>query len=65
MTKEEIRKTVAEIERIKGDDEGAHSLEDYLREQFIRFVAEQGGEIGELAKEVLKTEDIRFGRYTS
>ena len=52
------------IEAMKGDDESAHSAEDGLRAEFIALVAEVGSpELAEMAREVLKTDDIRFCRW--
>jgi hypothetical protein len=59
-----IRKRVAAIEAMKGDDELAHGAEDDLREEFIRFIAAGPDRaLGEMAAEVLKTEKISFFRW--
>lgn len=64
MTLDEIRAAVAEIEALKGDDEAAHSLEDALHVDFIHHVADvAGGELSEMAREVLRTEKIDFARW--
>ena len=64
MDLEYIKQEVAKIEAMKGDDESAHSAEDGLRAEFIALVAEVGSpELAEMAREVLKTDDIRFCRW--
>ena len=64
MDIEHIKSRVANIERLKDDDECAHVLEDNLMQDFIRHVASSGhSELAAMANEVLKTEDIEFGRY--
>lgn len=46
------------------DDEKAHSLEDALRRDFIRYIAEYGtGELKVMARAVLETEDMDFSRW--
>lgn len=65
MTLEEIKEEVANIERNKRNREVAHQMEDVLRDDFICFVSKQDGEIGEMAKEVLKTSGIKFERWFS
>ncbi|MFA5808726.1 MAG: hypothetical protein WC935_00130 [Thermoleophilia bacterium] len=63
MTKEEALASVEKIREEADDDEVAHSHEDGLRAQFIAHVAEMPGELGELAKIVLSTDEISFGRW--
>ncbi len=64
MTLNEINKAVAKIREIKRDDEAAHSLEDQLRENFIRHVARCGDKnLREMAEAVLKTGEIDFHRW--
>lgn len=63
MTKDEIRKTIAFIKGCSGDNEVAHVCEDDLKDEFIEFVAERDDELGELAKEVLKVNDLDFVRW--
>ena len=66
MNLDEIKKLVFEIENIKLDDENAHFLEDYLKNKFIIFVANSNNtELSNLAKEVLKVNDIEFSRWFS
>lgn len=61
----EIRKRVAEaLEQAQaGDDERVHIAEDDLYLAFIRYVSEQGGELGRLADIVLETNTIEFARW--
>lgn len=64
MNLNDINKVVGEIDAAKGDDERAHGMEDDLRAAFIRHVAETaGGDLAEMARAVLKTEEINFCRW--
>lgn len=64
MKIEDVKKRVAEIEAMKGDDESAHNAEDALYASFIQHVADTAdGELAEMAREVLKTADISFARW--
>ena len=68
MKREEIERRVEHVREVaedRCDDECAHTIEDDLHRDFIKFVAERDDEIGELAREVLKSEDIKFGRWTA
>lgn len=59
-----IQDAVEKIENKSSDYEAAHKKEDNLRTAFIRFIAEQASpELAEMARAVLKTEDIVFDRY--
>ena len=60
----EIKQRVQRIEQAKCDYECAHSMEDQLMQDFIKHVAAKGSpKLKEMAREVLKTEDIDFPRY--
>lgn len=64
MKLEDVKKAVAEIEAMKGDDESAHNAEDALYGAFVQHVADTaGGELAVMAREVLKTADIDFSRW--
>lgn len=64
MNLQDIQKRVQEIKDISGDDEVAHAMEDDLYVAFVKFVSENGSpELSEMAKEVLKTENIDFARW--
>jgi hypothetical protein len=64
MKIEDVKKCVAAIEAMKDDDESAHDAEAALYASFIQHVAETaGGELAEMAREVLKTSDIEFARW--
>lgn len=65
MDLDHIKSSVEEINRLRWDFETAHSLEDQLYRRFVEHVAEQGGELGAMAKQVLKTKEIDFPRYTA
>ena len=63
MTTEEVKKRVTAINKIAWDDEAAHSQEDRLYADVLRYLAAGLGEAAELAREALKTEEIAFGRW--
>ncbi len=67
MTIEEAIERVAEIRRIAGDDESAHSMEDELRRAVLDTIANgprlTHDEIRELAKVALSTGAIDFERW--
>ena len=64
MTLEEAKERVANLERIKSDDEAAHSAEDTLYIDFVYHVAEKGNdELSQIAKEILKSISIDFARW--
>jgi hypothetical protein len=65
MTLYDIKLRVLVIENLsKFDDEGAHSREDELREDFIKYVAAHGDKkLKEMAEEILKTSDMDFARW--
>jgi len=64
MKIEEVKEEVARIAAMD-DDEGQHSAEDDLYERFVRYCAEGHNQfhIGKLAKEILKTKDLKFARW--
>jgi hypothetical protein len=63
MNVDEAKRRVENIAAQAGDAEGAHSSEDMLYSDFVRFVATQEGDLAEVAKEILKTEKIDFPRW--
>jgi hypothetical protein len=64
MDLKEIQRRIEEIESNKRDDQRAHSEEDRLREDFIVFIAENGNKkLSEMAREIMKTNDIDFARW--
>lgn len=63
MTRAEALAAVEAIKGLVADDEAAHSCEDGLRANFIAYVAGMPGELGELAKIVLSTDEISFSRW--
>lgn len=66
MTIEEIKRRVAAIENAQGDPNIAHDLEDSLLKDFVRYVARSGSPIfSEMAKEILKANELDFPRWTS
>lgn len=64
MNVEECKKRVDFIREIAWDDESAHGNEDQLHHDFIQHIANsEYGELSEMAKEILKTDDIDFERW--
>ena len=64
MTMDELEKRVQEIEAMKGDPEMAHSYEDSLYADFIRYVSTlPDQQLAIKAAIVLKTEKIDFARW--
>ena len=66
MTTDDIKTRLLVIKSIyeqTGDNGAAHWLEDQLYEQFVMWVGERSDEVGEMARLVLTSKDIRFGRY--
>lgn len=64
MNVEKIREEVQLIRGCASDAERAHELEDALMLTFIKHVEEAGSpELQEMAREILKTEDIEFPRW--
>ena len=64
MNLDDVKKSLADIEAMKDDDESAHNAEDALYASFIQHVADTaGGDLAEMAREVLKTADIDFTRW--
>ena len=63
MKVKEAEQRVEEIEDIKTDDESAHSAEDSLRRDFIIHVAKRKDAIGNIARIILRTENMNFARW--
>jgi len=63
MTIDEIRKRVAGIEEEAWDAEVAHSNEDDLYIDVLRFIAEGDTEVAPLAREALRVREITFPRW--
>ena len=64
MNLDEIKKHVAHIDTLKGDNEAAHCAEDALYAAFISYVAKAGTkELIAMAQEILKTGKIDFCRW--
>lgn len=66
MTQNEIKERIAKIRANARDYEyeAAHSDEDELRTDFIRYVAEYGPQyLATMAEEILTTDEIEFKRY--
>lgn len=63
MTVEEIRKRIKEIKGIRESDwEAKHGMEDQLRHDVLRAIADGASDPAALAKEVLKTSLLDFRR---
>ena len=64
MTTKEIQDAIDHIKAIAGDDEAAHSEEDALYGQFVKYIADGGLDgIQKKARLILTTSDIRFARW--
>ena len=55
MTIEEVRREIARIREIAGDDESAHSAEDKLWSDVLGAIAQGVPNPGDLAAEALQT----------
>jgi hypothetical protein len=61
---EDVKKMVAELKEIVGDDECAHGMEDTIHQTVLEEIAK--GECmspGECAREALKTKELDFNRW--
>lgn len=68
MTTEEIQERIEKIKSCMGDYENAHSLEDDLRNDFIKYVSEHPElsyykGLATRARLILSTNDLDFPRY--
>lgn len=66
LTKEKAINEVEHIRNISGDDESAHSREDYLYDWFIYCITKglyTKAESIEIAKIIRQTKDIDFARW--
>jgi len=60
-----VKNQVAEVKEkaIEGDDEVAHILEDKLHIDVLEAIASGSGNAQELAKEALRTREVKFMRW--
>ena len=63
MEIEEIKKRIDEIKERRDDSENAHAMEDTLWEDVLIAISEGVDNSKELAKECLKTSEIKFDRW--
>jgi hypothetical protein len=63
MDMDTIKISIAKICEIRGDDERAHSWEDVLYQEFVKYIAERKDHLGKMAREILKTQKIDFSRW--
>lgn len=63
MTVDDIRRELEEIEACSGDDESAHSKEDGLWESVLCAIADGADDPRALAREALRSLDIKFDRW--
>ena len=63
MDVKEVKKRVAEIKKVMGDQEAAHSLEDQLYQAVLESIVKDPSNAQELAKEALKTIKLDFERW--
>lgn len=65
ITVAEVKRGIKRLKELSGNDERARSLEDSLRFQVLLAIASGSDQAQLLAKEVLKTMDVDFSRWTS
>ena len=63
MDMDTIKICIAQICEIRGDDERAHSREDLLYQEFVKYIAKRKDYLGKMAREILKTQKIDFARW--
>lgn len=63
LTVKDVRREVANIARMAGDDEGAHAAEDALHQEVLQAIAAGAADAPALARAALKTRDIEFSRW--
>lgn len=64
MNMNDIYERIQEIYMVSGDNEVAHSHEDDLYRDFVKYIAETGNKNQrEMALEILKTKEIKFARW--
>lgn len=64
MTRADIQRELIAIAKLahSGDFEAAHAAEDALHQRVLGVVAEEATEAGKLAREALRTLELRFTR---
>jgi hypothetical protein len=62
MTIEEVRARVNAIGALRGNPEAALASEVELRADFLAYLAERNDEIGEMAREISRTDALEFPR---
>jgi hypothetical protein len=61
---ERVKMEVDEVSQMSADNEKAHALEDSLYHSFVTHVAIHGpSDLSEMAREILRTEDMDFARW--
>jgi len=65
VTVKELRRRVKAIRAARHDDEHAHGLEDALRRDVLKAIADGAKNASALAAEALKTSEIGFARWTA
>lgn len=65
ITVQEVIEQVESISECADDAESAHGLEDALYKAVLTAVAEGAPNAAELAREALKTKELKFPRYTA
>ncbi len=64
MTRNDAERRVEEIRALAGDADAAHTAEDALRRDFIKWVSEgEATNAQEIARMILSTDDIDFPRW--
>jgi len=65
MDIEIIKQRIEMIYAISSDYERAHGMEDDLMNEFIEFISSSDSKYADMAKEVLKVNNIDFSRSCS
>ena len=65
MTTEDVKGRIKEIRSRRDDPDVAHLMEDRLFHDFVREVSLRQDEVGRIAREVLRSEKIKFSRWYS
>jgi tellurite resistance protein len=63
VTVEDVRAEVEAIRAIARDDERAHGREDELHQAVLVAISDGAANAVDLAREALKTQDVKFARW--
>jgi uncharacterized protein with von Willebrand factor type A (vWA) domain len=63
VTVDDVRAEVEAIRAIASDDERAHGREDELHQAVLVAISDGAANAVDLAREALKTQDVKFARW--